>query len=1059
VGHVGGARHVSLKVWRFGESHREFREYEEASAPLRTKRKSGSADLSGEGLDEKLRPVQIAEVGRDDQFGSRGGRAPTALAMKGNCVAVGFSDGRVEVLWGALDGSSKMKSAVLVVQHQDSESAPSDFGGKSTSEDRSSKVSVSGSVDGDADEVEDAADEIRSSASSARMKPPPPGETPVIFVGFSPDSEHLFTATSSRLVVFDLSKLSRESNQPQPPGNALETFYNCVPSASQVALAPPVGDAKHKVLKQRGPSRPSGVPQSYAALVIARQDGCFFYGVRDRGQCLAFPVQASSVRVLFFRGYLVVLTAGVGADSKHTDVACYDLERNVIAHRSTVETLIACTLEVGTLAANGAARPGALWLVGRNGAVFQLQEKSLEERVSLLRKRELFTEAVNLIESEGGWIDDDHPSLLLTETVKEFAQSSISKGKYDNAANILSVIISSDLEPSWVITKLVDQPGSRSGLRTYLEALHSARHANEEHTQLLLACYSHERARSDTVKKSSEAVLREAFEPGRSSPPPSEDIISRLGSDSENIGHFLAAVADADDEEVDKIIVAFRTAGLYSSAVLMARKRERHCLLAQVLVYDLDEIDECVKLLTRVSPNTAVEITQTCGRLMLKKSPERFIRAILEVLCTLPEDTAAPNAARPTIENFCGTFIDCPRWLSVFLEGALDQILLGRIPERTETTSLWLLLFESLVKVDVGGVTGEMMCDACPHSRAFSTESDKPRGVRAESIGNRAIKLLQSPRAQIDLLDALRISKLYGHNLCLEYIYENLRMYKELAIHLRLQNDGPGLLRACRRHGDREHMLWINALNLFVPLATEETLRGGAMSSNSAEMNALNEVISAIDRNDILTTLELIKLIASCSPNVPVGLISTYVEKKINSVISSAEEEEASLSVYAMDLEKMRLELNGLEKAPLVVRRKRCCLCEQVCELPAIHYYCGHSLHVSCLAVNAPVSRASPTPQPTPPPSSVPSPNPFDRAMERAAGEDGGEGGSVGGGEAGGVSTIGDCPVCAAEYESIRGMQEAVMASGAMQDEFFRVVRESKDGFGTICEYLSRCPF
>ena len=174
-----------------------------------------------------------------------------------------------------------------------------------------------------------------------------------------------------------------------------------------------------------------------------------------------------------------------------------------------------------------------------DGSVLRLIEIGLDERVSMLLKRGLYFSAVRLAKTENKLFvqDEDEEKvinrkIILSKALKQYAEYFMSKNRYDEAAEqlietigtcttkyitttsttednnnntstiienrgIQSAIVGSDgiVEPSWVITRLVEQSGLRSGLRMYLEALHSAGIASFVQTKVLITCYRYDRAR------------------------------------------------------------------------------------------------------------------------------------------------------------------------------------------------------------------------------------------------------------------------------------------------------------------------------------------------------------------------------------------------------------------------------------------------------------------------------------------------------------------------------------------------------------------------------------
>jgi hypothetical protein len=99
----------------------------------------------------------------------------------------------------------------------------------------------------------------------------------------------------------------------------------------------------------------------------------------------------------------------------------------------------------------------------------------------------------------------------------------------------------------------------------------------------------------------------------------------------------------------------------------------------------------------------------------------------------------------------------------------------------------------------------------------------------------------------------------------------------------------------------------------------------------------------------------------------------------------------------------MRKEVEDLRTNARIFQLSKCTACTFTLDLPAVHFMCMHSFHQRCLGDN-----------------------------EK------------------------ECPECAPEYRSVLEMKRNLEQTSKDQDQFFRQVKSSKDGFSVIAEYFGK---
>lgn len=752
-----------------------------------------------------------------------------------------------------------------------------------------------------------------------------------------------------------------------------------------------------EVLDSRGASHASAVTHviDSGEIVVAREEALYFFSKDARGSCLAFPSQGPATIVAAFGPYVVHAT------EPHSLVV-YDVQSKILAYRGNTSIL--------SVYADNEKRTACIVLA--DCSILRFEEAPLESRVRMLISRHLHSSAIQLAKIESSPLPSA-PSQLFTDAVQQYASFLMQKNDYDEAAEQLIGTIGGSIEPSWVITRLVEQPGLRSGLRSYLEALHRAGQASFVHTRVLITCYRHDRARA--------AILSADHK----SDPSDEHIIQ-----------FMTDV-DWTEPQVDTAIDICRDAGLFGVAEMVARKRQRNILLARTLVDDLDDVQSALAHLRELSDRSeALQIAELCGRKLLARSPKEFVTIATRLISDQPS-SSYPSGSQPVssvaaLERLAKLFVDRPQWLAALLEGVLNRAS-ASIPQQ-QAPALWLMLFEALTRADVD------------------------RNSRAP-VGRSALRVLQSRTAKIDLHDALQIAEQYGHGPCLEHIYEHLRMYRELAQHLRWSGDVEALLRSCRRHGTREPRLWLEALRLLAPRAgAEQAAREYSSTSDSdgtpgkisrgRMRSALTECMYALDKSGLLSPVEIMDTVCAACPEGGWSIVETYFERTIERLSLKAKEEESAAMNLAQESTDMKAETQKLCGA-VIIKPRACGVCEDDLTLPSVHFFCGHSYRAACIT-----------------PSGV-------SPMLHIGGDAGSADGLYAGSQVSGsvsemagdldsnIWTDVECPRCAPELDAMESMRNALEERNERHDDFFRQLRGSKGsgGYNIVMGYLARSAF
>lgn len=114
--------------------------------------------------------------------------------------------------------------------------------------------------------------------------------------------------------------------------------------------------------------------------------------------------------------------------------------------------------------------------------MYQIREKELLQKLDMLFKKNLYSLAITLAKAQQ--YDQD----AIVDMFRQYGDHLYAKGDFDEAM-VQYIKTIGRLEPSYVIRQFLDAQRIYN-LTSYLNALHESNLASEDHTTLLLNCYT-----------------------------------------------------------------------------------------------------------------------------------------------------------------------------------------------------------------------------------------------------------------------------------------------------------------------------------------------------------------------------------------------------------------------------------------------------------------------------------------------------------------------------------------------------------------------------------------
>lgn len=551
----------------------------------------------------------------------------------------------------------------------------------------------------------------------------------------------------------------------------------------------------------------------------------------------------------WFRGYLLCVIA----DSKtgNTVFNVYDLRNRLIAYSIVVDKVSNMLCEWGNII-----------LITADKSLLCITEKDMESKLDMLFKKNLYTVAINLVQSQ-------HADAAATANVmRKYGDHLYGKQDFDEAMSQYINTIGY-LEPSFVIQKFLDAQRIYN-LTNYLEKLHEKGLASKDHTTLLLNCYT----KLKDVEKLNTFIRK-------------EDGIGELKFD------------------VETAIRVCRAANYHEHAMYVAKKAGKHEWYLKILLEDLGNYDEALQYVSSLEPSQAGVTIKEYGKILIEHKPKETIDILMR-LCT---EQGTPNGVYlsmlPSPVDFINVFVQHPHSLMHFLERYAEIVKDSPAQAEINNTLLELYLSRDLNFPSISLSENGLDQDLTDHSVAAAVSKADPEKrtntdskdamekdcTERQQKGLELLKMawpsdLEQPLYDVDL--AIILCEMNSFKEGLLYLYEKMKLYKEVIACYMQNHDHEGLIACCKRLGDSgkggDPSLWADLLKYFGEIGEDCT-------------KEVKEVLTYIERDDILPPIIVLQTLAK-NPCLTLSVIKDYIARKLEQESKIIEEDRRAVEKY-----------------------------------------------------------------------------------------------------------------------------------------------------------------
>ncbi|KAK1296896.1 hypothetical protein QJS10_CPB15g01584 [Acorus calamus] len=635
-------------------------------------------------------------------------------------------------------------------------------------------------------------------------------------------------------------------------------------------------------------------------LIVGRPEAVYFYEVDGRGPCWAFEGEKKFLG--WFRSYLLCVITDQRSGKDTFNV--YDLKNRLIAHSMMVGDVMQMLCEWGNI-----------FLIMRNKRVLCIGEKDMESKLDMLFKKNLYTVAINLVQSQQA------DAAATAEVLRKYGDHLYGKQDYDEAmAQYIHTI--GHLEPSYVIQKFLDAQRIYN-LTNYLEKLHERGLASKDHTTLLLNCYT----KLKDVEKLNQFIRGE-----------------------DGIGEHKF--------DVETAIKVCRAAGYHEHAMYVAKKFGRHEWYLKILLEDLGSYQEALQYISSLDPSQAGMTVNQYGKILVEHRSFETTEILLG-LCTAGQDSSKKRTSNdtylsilPSPVDFADIFIHNPQAHMNFLEKYVTSVKDSPAQVEIHNTLLDLYLSDNFdftsMSQDNGNAEGANVSSAESKGKSSVESSNKDKEKDRLERFNKGLRLLKSAwpsDMEHPLYDddhAVVLCARNAFNDGLLFLYEKKKLYKEVIGCYKNAHDHDGLIACCKRLGDSskggDPSLWKDVLNYFGDLGEDCS-------------KEVKEVLTYIERDDLLPPIVVVQIL-SRNPCLTLSVVKDYIARKLEEESKLIEDDRKAIEKYQEDTSTMRKEIQDLRTNARIFQLSKCTACTFTLDLPAVHFMCMHSFHQRCLGDN-----------------------------------------------------------------------------------------------------------
>lgn len=361
--------------------------------------------------------------------------------------------------------------------------------------------------------------------------------------------------------------------------------------------------------------------------------------------------------------------------------------------------------------------------------------------------------------------------------------------------------------------------------------------------------------------------------------------------------------------DVETVIKVLRHSGFSHHASHLALKASKIDLYLSIQLEDLDASSDVLKFLIHsVEKEHRLWYLINYGRQLMMKEPDKTASLVKETVCQFIENPSAfvlPGEASFRLEDS----------LSIYLKHA-DQLLtfLEHITSKYPTVAP-VLFYQTLLDLYLKRFSS--LCKEEPlHEDAL------------QAMQVKIMSLLQSPEAKYEKEQALLQCHLYKFTPGLLYLYKQTGRESLIQQFYMKDNNAQGVVDSASNPELISNALWYFAENAGTP-------------------EQISSLLRKVRDAQLVPALQVVQILSKHPKNNLAG-VRDFLVDWFNKENEQIEKNDRDILENEEETEKRKKEITEMTESPRVFQSSRCSICSRSLELPAIHFYCGHSYHHNC---------------------------------------------------------------------------------------------------------------
>lgn len=652
--------------------------------------------------------------------------------------------------------------------------------------------------------------------------------------------------------------------------------------------------------------------------LVSRDSDLAWFNTSHRGPSVELPVTRKQIYLTQNGKYLVVLAVVESGSSSLLNTESlrfmlFDLKHHVIAFNSHLSNGIRAIFE----------QWDRLNVVGSNGMMYVIKEKSLDARISLLTSRNLYQAAIQMAE-------ESETSQLKLTLHQDYADYLFEKN--DIEASLKEYIAAIDFgQSSRAIQKFKDSQHAETLLR-YLNALYERGMATPQHVTLQIICLA-------KLKKYDE------------------------------LAEFLKSATTMDDFDFEGavgVLTEVQDPKYAHLAAFVAEEWPDPDLVVQIRLRGIDDVQATLDYIQTISVADALRILIQNSRLLLNKLPVETTGVLITLftgkfVTRVPDITEKVTGDLDKSRNLVGTapvlqsyqafinFLSSASYSSSHIVSA--ETLESQSDEPSYLPPRPRLIFPSFI-----GHSNEFVIflEACLKAAPHFHPSDKDLSDIATTLFELYLEVGSEDKAS-ELVDKYA-AQLLPVNVQTSSVYHNFKLKPRQLIAL-----GASLTDVFRESiecGDLE-----SALDIYYEHAASSADRAlqavSQLSSNEVAVTKIRELSSQefekifqVALSSGVSPAELVSILSK-SDFITLGDVKPFIESYLGTMADQTSRHLKLAKSYEAEIDEKKEAIAKQSEKLMVFQYNNCSQCNLPLDLPAVHFACQHSYHQQCIGADA----------------------------------------------------------------------------------------------------------